>query len=99
MAVYSTTAMAQRRRFSASLVGLAIWALATLLPACAASQEWIYDKPRVTPAQLDRDKTECRKIAPSRGMFRVFEDEKVDRAPFNRCMERRGYTVTVAPLR
>ena len=30
---------------------------AALLTACASSQEWIYDKPRTTPAQLDRDQT------------------------------------------
>ena len=90
--------MAPRRRVCASLAARAIWALVAVLPACAASREWIYEKPRVTPAQLDQDKTACRKVAPSRSMFRTFEDERVDRAAFNRCMERRGYTVTVAPL-
>jgi hypothetical protein len=90
--------MAPRRRFSAWLAARAIWALVAVLPACAASQEWIYEKPRVSPAQLDQDKAACRKVAPSRSMFRTFEDEKVERAAFNRCMARRGYTITVAPL-
>jgi hypothetical protein len=90
--------MAPRRRVSVSLTARAIWVLVAVLPACATSQEWIYDKPRVTPAQLDQDKAACRKIAPSRSVLRNFEDEKVDRSAFNRCMERRGYTVTVVPL-
>ena len=91
--------MAPRRRFSAWLAARAIWALVAVLPACAASQEWIYEKPRVSPAQLDQDKTACRKVAPSRSMFRTFQDERVDRPAFNLCMERHGYTVTVVPLR
>jgi hypothetical protein len=98
MAVYSTTAMALRRPVFASLAARAIWALVAVLPACAGSQEWIYEKSKVTPAQLDQDKAACRKVSPSRSMFRTFEAEKVERAAFNRCMERRGYTVKVAPL-
>ena len=70
---------------------------AALLTACAGSQEWIYDKPRTTPAQLDHDKTMCRKAAPSRSVLRTFQEEKVEREAFNRCMEGRGYTVTVVP--
>lgn len=70
---------------------------AALLTACASSQEWIYDKPRTTPAQLDRDKTTCRKAAPTRSLLRTLQEEKVEREAFNRCMEMRGYTVTVVP--
>ena len=90
--------MASTRRVFASLAARAIWALAALLPACAGSQEWVYAKPKMTPAQLDQDKAACRKIAPSRSMLRTLEAEKVERTAFNRCMEQRGYTVTVAPL-
>ena len=86
--------MGRRRRFRALL---ALFHLAALLTACASKQEWIYEKPRSTPAQLDHDTRTCRKIAPSRSMFRTFEDEKVEREAFNRCMERRGYTVTSVP--
>ena len=71
--------------------------LAALLPACAESQEWIYAKPRMTPAQLDHDKAMCRKAAPSRSVLRKLQEEKVEREAFNRCMEMRGYTVTVVP--
>ena len=102
MAVYSTTPMAphpSRRALQAlRLARCLTWSLVVALPACAASEEWIYEKARSTPAQLDHDKTACRKIAPSRSVFRVLEAEKVDREPFNRCMESRGYRVKVVPL-
>lgn len=75
-----------------------IWGLVVALPGCATGQEWIYEKTRATPAQLDHDKAACRKIAPSRSLFKTLEAEKVDREPFNRCMESRGYRVKVAPL-
>jgi hypothetical protein len=91
MAMYSTTAMAVRPR------ALVLASFATLLAGCAASEEWIYDKPRLTPAQLEHDKTMCRRAAPSRSLLRTLQEEKVEREAFNRCMERRGYTVTVTP--
>jgi hypothetical protein len=84
--------MGFRRRAALALV-----IVAALLTACAGSQEWIYEKPRVTPAQLDHDKAMCRKAAPSRSMMRTLQEEKVEREAFNRCMEMRGYTVTVVP--
>jgi hypothetical protein len=74
-----------------------LFSFATLLTACATSEEWIYDKPRTTPAQLDHDKTMCRKAAPTRSFLRTLQEEKVEREAFNRCMEKRGYTVTVVP--
>ena len=84
--------MGFRRRAALALV-----IVAALLPACAGSQEWIYEKSRVTPAQLSHDKAMCRKAAPSRSMMRTLQEEKVEREAFNRCMEMRGYTVTVVP--
>jgi hypothetical protein len=89
--------MTSRRRCAAALVARALWAGLALLPACASSQEWVYEKPKNTPAALDHDKAVCRKIAPSRSMLRLLEDDKVEREGFNRCMRARGYTVTVAP--
>ena len=77
---------------------VALWGFAALLPACAGSLEWIYDKPRTTPAQLDHDKAVCRKAAPSRSMLRTLQEEKVEREAFNRCMAKLGYTITVVPL-
>ena len=84
--------MGFRRRLAPALA-----IVAALLPACASSQEWIYEKSRVTPAQLNHDKAVCRKAAPSRSMMRTLQEEKVEREAFNRCMEMRGYTVTVVP--
>ena len=92
MAVYSTTVMAVHRR-----AALVLWSFAALLAGCAGSQEWIYDKPRTTPAQLDRDKAVCRKAAPSRSMLRTLQEDKVEREAFNRCMQKLGYTITVVP--
>jgi hypothetical protein len=90
--------MGSRRPLFARLVAPLVWGLLVGLPACAATQEWIYDKRNVTPAQLDHDKTACRKIAPSQSVWRVFETERVNRELFNRCMESRGYTVRVVPV-
>jgi hypothetical protein len=90
--------MGLRRPLFAWLAARLIWGLLLGLPACAATQEWIYHKPNVTLAQLDRDKTTCRKIAPSRSVLRLFEEERVNRELFNRCMEGRGYTVKAVPL-
>jgi hypothetical protein len=90
--------MALRRRFRVSLAAPWLWGLVALVPACASGQEWIYEKPRTTPAQVDLDRAACRKIAPSTSVLKTFESEKVDRPAFNRCMEQRGYTVKAAPL-
>jgi hypothetical protein len=106
MVVYSTALMAPRPsrralpvlRLGRCLGRCLIWSLVGALPACATNQEWIYEKPRGTPAQLDHDKAACRKTAPSRGLFKTLEAEKVGREAFNRCMESRGYRVKVAPL-
>jgi hypothetical protein len=91
MAVYSTTAMRAARS------GHAMWALVALLSGCASGAGWVYEKPRTTPAQLDHDKTLCRKAAPSRSLFRTFQAEKLEREGFNRCMEKLGYTVKEVP--
>ncbi len=75
-----------RRRFPvAALVG------ALLLSGCAREQ-WVYDKPHATAAQLDRDLTACRKESISQQKIGLTPEDRVDRAAFNRCMERRGYT-------
>ena len=106
--VYSTAAMPPRpplcappvSRIVRCLARAVVWGLLPALPACVTSQgqEWIYERARVTPAQLDHDQAACRKIAPSRSLFKAIEAEKVDREAFNRCMESRGYRVKVAPL-
>ncbi len=64
---------------------------ATLLTGCA--KEWVYDKPGVTPARLDHDKAVCRKESNDPQMVALPGNPRSDRAIFNRCMERKGYTV------
>jgi hypothetical protein len=98
MVVYSTAAMARRRRVSARLASHLLWGLLVILPACTGSREWIYEKPQLTPAQLDHDRTACRKVAASRSLFKAFDEERVDRDLFNQCMQARGYTVKAVPL-
>jgi len=90
--------MRRLRSFLSRPAARLVWGLVVGLSACASGQEWIYEKPNVTPAQLDRDKTACRKAAPSRSPLRIVEEERVNRDLFNRCMEGRGYTVKVVPL-
>ena len=63
-----------------------------LLAACA-TPEWSYDKPGVTPAQLDHDLVTCRREATDPKAFAVTPGQRIDRTLFNRCMERKGYTV------
>lgn len=68
-----------------------------LLAVCALSGcavHWIYEKPGVTPDQLARDKGACEQEAPSGGLYaEIFHQEPLDRERFNRCMQRRGYSV------
>jgi len=64
---------------------------ASLLAGCA-TEEWIYEKPGMTPAKLDHDMAVCRKEAPDPGSVVAPGSERVDRALFNRCMQRKGYT-------
>jgi hypothetical protein len=68
-----------------------------LLVTCALAGcgvHWIYDKPDVTPDQLARDKGACLQETPAAGLFaQIFREDPVDREVFNRCMQRRGYSV------
>jgi hypothetical protein len=64
---------------------------ASLLAGCA-TEEWIYEKPGMTPAKLDHDMAACRKEAPDPRSVVPPGSERVDRKLFNRCMERKGYT-------
>ena len=68
-----------------------------LFAACALAGcgvHWIYDKPGVTPDQLSRDQGACLQETPSGGLIaQIFREDAVDREAFNRCMQRRGYSV------
>jgi hypothetical protein len=66
---------------------------AALVLAACASKEWIYEKPGLTPAKLDHDTALCRKESNDPQMIALPGNPRSDRAIFNRCMERKGYTV------
>lgn len=85
--------MSSRRRV---VVTLAAVAAAASLAGCAR-ERWVYDKPRATPAQVDRDLAVCRKESISAQRIGLTPEDRVDRAAFNRCMERRGYTPRQLP--
>jgi hypothetical protein len=70
----------------------ALVCVVTLLAGCATKQ-WIYDKPGVTPARLDHDMAVCRKESNDPQIVALPGTPRSDRAIFNRCMERKGYTV------
>ena len=70
---------------------VALLSAASLLAGCA-TEEWIYEKPGMTPAKLDHDIAVCRREAPDPRSVVAPGSERVDRALFNRCMERKGYT-------
>jgi hypothetical protein len=65
---------------------------ASLFLTGCASETWIYEKPGMTPAKLDHDMAVCKKEAPDPRSVVPPGSERVDRALFNRCMERKGYT-------
>jgi hypothetical protein len=72
---------------AAAVIGAAL-----MLGACATKQ-WIYDKPGLTPAKLDHDMVLCRKESNDPQIVALPGNPRSDRAIFNRCMERKGYTV------
>lgn len=69
------------------------------LGACATGEQWVYDKPTATSAQLDRDMIQCERLARPTGTFSYPALTGIDRDRFNTCMEGRGYRVTRAPAR
>jgi hypothetical protein len=64
----------------------------TLLAGCATKQ-WTYDKPGVTPAKLDHDMAVCRKESNDPQIVALPGTPRSDRTIFNRCMQRKGYSV------
>ena len=65
---------------------------AGLLGGCA-KKEWVYEKQGATAAKVDRDMALCRKEAHDPQTVALPGSPRIDRTVFNRCMERRGYTV------
>ncbi|MGH7335528.1 MAG: hypothetical protein ACREKS_22840 [Candidatus Rokuibacteriota bacterium] len=64
------------------------------LASCRSGAEWIYDKPKVTSGQLDRDLAQCRQLTMPKGVLAYPALTGPDREAFNACMEKRGYSVT-----
>lgn len=65
---------------------------AVALVGCSTTQ-WVYEKPGTTPAKLDHDMALCRREANDPRTISLPGTPRVDRTLFNKCMERRGYTV------
>jgi hypothetical protein len=61
--------------------------------AACASPTWVYEKRGATPAKLDHDMGLCRKEAHDPQTIALPGSPRTDREVFNRCMERKGYTV------
>ncbi len=83
--------MATRAREHARAAGAVLLALAAAVGGCAGKR-WDYEKRGVTAVTLDRDLRACRKEAFNPHTLAIFS--RVDEERLNRCMERRGYTVT-----
>jgi hypothetical protein len=66
---------------------------AVILLAGCATKQWIYDKPGVTPAKLDHDMAVCRTESNDPQIVALPGTPRSDRTSFNRCMERKGYSV------
>jgi hypothetical protein len=70
-----------------------VLALCAIVLGCAGKREWVYEKAHVSPTQYDRDSAACRRESVDRQGFAVFQSGRLDRDAFNRCMQRKGYTV------
>ena len=71
--------------------------LLAAVAGCRSAEEWSYDKPKATPAQLDRDLAQCARQARPAGPFAYPSLTGPDREVLNACMEKRGYTVIRRP--
>ncbi len=68
---------------------------ALLLVGGCSSGEWVYNKPNTTAVQVDRDLATCRKESTRNTAIVITPSQRLDRDAFNRCMERKGYTITL----
>ena len=66
-----------------------------MVAGCATPTHWIYEKPGTAPAAFREDLTACRMTARSTRLFDFFTPTRMDGSAFKRCMERRGYNVTI----
>jgi hypothetical protein len=72
---------------------------AVLMLAACTGAAVNYEKRGATPAQLDRDRSQCKKEAFRPSRFAIWASERYDAEALNRCMERKGYTVLPADSR
>lgn len=71
----------------------AAWlAVALNLLAACASERWIYSKPGVTPARLDRDLGQCQREAYRPYALALRPGRRLDHEALRQCMTRKGYT-------
>jgi hypothetical protein len=67
--------------------------LAALALAGCAGPQWVYEKRRATPAQLDHDLESCRRQAFRPQRFALWPSDRFDPTVLKHCMERKGYQV------
>jgi len=66
-----------------------------LFAGCTSTGEWVYNKPRTSAVQVDHDLGICRKESTRNTAIVLAPSQRLDRDAMNRCMERKGYTVTL----
>ncbi len=69
-----------------------VTALALVLLAGCAAEQWSYTKPGLTPGRLDQDLESCRRQAHRPYWFAFTRSARVDQEALNQCMQHRGYT-------
>jgi hypothetical protein len=67
-------------------------ALALVLLAGCAAEQWSYKKPGLTPGRLDQDLEACRRQSRRPHWFALTRAGRVDQEALNQCMQHRGYT-------
>ena len=78
----------------AALIGLVLTVLVTAA-GCAAPR-YDYTRRNATPAQTNHDLEACRRQGFRPQRFAVWPSNRYDWDVVNRCMERKGYTVSPA---
>jgi hypothetical protein len=62
---------------------------------CAAPTHWLYEKPGASGSAYRDDLNACQMVARSTRLFDLFALTRLDGDAFKRCMERRGYQITI----
>lgn len=67
--------------------------VAVVMAVGCAREQWVYEKSKTTAVRMEEDMAACRKESLSPYKIVIVPSDRIDRDVFNRCMERRGYTV------